>query len=480
MEKECVDMQKTACTTVIMGKNATMSGSVMIARNEDYHGPINPKVFLVSAPSTVKGRTMVSENTKLTYELPDHAMRYTRVPSRDEHEAGEYAEASINEAEVAVSSTESLYGNERVLALDPLVQGGVAEDAINDAVAPFVHSAREGVEFLGELIRRYGSAEGNGILFADREEAWYMEIPTGHHWVAVRIPDDSYAVAPNHVVIEGFDPSDSKNVLTSPDLADFIVRHRLNPRPGTLNFRKIFGTYRELDRVYNCPRAWYAHNVLSPGCCDDPTSGDIPFIRKAERLYAHEDIERVLGSHYNETIYDPIGTMGSEYDKRRFRSISLSRTSHGHILEIRPDAPKHLAGICRLSMGTGAFNPFVPFFTYVEDTPACYRDVTPTISLENAYWVAKLFGYFAEKHRDAFHRETAEYLQRMQILGRQRVEEVTKGAEGKSEHELLAYLTAENDKTAKLFFEAAKEKLESYARRALSSSELSFLMDKNL
>ncbi|MDO5717792.1 MAG: C69 family dipeptidase [Tissierellia bacterium] len=473
-------MRKHECTTVIVGKKASIDGSIIIARNEDYHGPINPKKFVVYEPSKVEDRKYISENTKLVYELPEKALRYTAIPSEDSNEPGEYAQAGINESNVAVSSTESLYGNERVLALDPLIDKGVAEDAINDVVTPFVNTARDGVKFLGELIKRYGSAEGNGIIFADENEAWYMEIPTGHHWVAVRIPDDSYAVAPNHVCIEEIDFKDEENYLWSDGIREFVSDNNLNPYREGFNFRKIFGTYRELDRVYNCPRAWYAHKLLSPNENYDPESGDIPFIKKSPFLISHEDVARVLGSHYNETVYDPIGWMGDENQKRRFRSISLSRTSHGHILQMRPEAQNRLKGIQWISMGTGAFNPFIPFFTYINDTPRQYKNTEEEISLDNAYWIAKIFAYYAETHYKLFHRDTSEYIQRMMILGRQRVKEITEGAVDKSDEELLEYLTRENQKTADLYMEETLKQLKDYAVRAISTSKLTFLMDKNL
>lgn len=472
-------MRKHECTTVIVGKKASIDGSIMIARNEDYHGPINPKRFVVHQPSEEKNRTYTSENTKLTYELPEKAYRTTAMPSEDSNEAGVYASAGINELNVAVSSTESLYGNERVLALDPLIKGGVAEDAINDVVAPFVTSARDGVRYLGELIKKYGSAEGNGIIFADKDDAWYMEIPTGHHWVAVRIPDDCYAVAPNHVCIEEIDFKDPDNYMWSEGIQEFVEENHLNPFQEGWNFRKIFGTYRELDRVYNCPRAWYAQKVLNPDKVYCPVSGDIPFIHKAPHLISHEDVARVLGSHYNETDFDPIGH-GTEQDKRRFRAISLSRTSQGHILQMRPEAEKRVMGIQWISMGTGAFNPFIPFFTYVNDTPTQYKNTREEMHLDNAYWLAKLFAYYAETHHGPFHRDTAEYIQRMMIMGRQRVKEITEGAKGKSDEELLTYLTEENQKTADLYIEETTKQLRDYATRALSISKLSFLMDANL
>lgn len=34
-------------------------------------------------------------------------------------------------------------------------------------VLPYIHSAREGVKYLGDLIAKYGFAEGNGVQFSD-------------------------------------------------------------------------------------------------------------------------------------------------------------------------------------------------------------------------------------------------------------------------------------------------------------------------
>ena len=66
-----------------------------------------------------------------------------------------------------------------MLAYDPYVKNGLAEDSLTTLVLPYIHSAREGVDYLGRLIAKYGSAEGNGIQFIDQDEVWYMEIASG-------------------------------------------------------------------------------------------------------------------------------------------------------------------------------------------------------------------------------------------------------------------------------------------------------------
>ncbi len=475
--------KRTACTTVLVGKKASIDGSIMIARNEDFHKAISPKIFVLEKGIIEKGRIYKSIGTGVKVPLPEKAYKYTSVPQaypHDQENNGFYGEAGINAVNVAVSSTESVYGNPRVLAYDPLVETGIAEDAINDIVLPFINSAREGVQYLGKLIAEFGSAEGNGILFADTEEAWYMEIPCGHHWVAVRIPDDYYAVAPNQVCIEDIDFKNNNEYQWSYGIQDFVKKYNLNPDKQGFNFRHIFGTSTEQDRVYNTPRAWFAQKYLNPEIEQSPTSNDIPFMRKASRLISVEDVEYILSSHYNETDYDPLGNGNTEFEKTRFRAISLSRTAESHILQLRHNTDKGIAGIQWLALGTTAFVPYVPFFTNVLDTPLAYKRMTKRVSTDNAYWLFKLIGHFVEAHHSAFQKGNARYLADMQSLGRKRVEEITEKAKEIAVNELPEFLTIENKKTAEEFLNKSKDYLSELIKDSFSYSKLSFTMDKNL
>ena len=81
---------------------------------------------------------------------------------------------------------------------------------------------RDGRRYLGKLIAKYGSPEGNGVIFSDKDDVWYMEIVTGHHWVAQRIPDDSYAVAANQVAIQQVDFNNPDNFMWSEGIQEFV------------------------------------------------------------------------------------------------------------------------------------------------------------------------------------------------------------------------------------------------------------------
>ncbi len=45
----------------------------------------------------------------------------------------------------------------------------------------------------------------NGIAFQDHDEIWWLETIGGHHWMAVKVPDDHYVAMPNQLGIDHFD-----------------------------------------------------------------------------------------------------------------------------------------------------------------------------------------------------------------------------------------------------------------------------------
>lgn len=470
-----------ACTTILVGKKAAMDGNNLIARNDDTFSPICQQKFVVNpAVHGEKGRHIKSWLNKFEMDLPENAYRYPAVPNVNYKKEGYYEESGINEKNVAMSATESTYGNERTLAFDPLVKDGLDEDCIVNVVLPYIDSAKGGVQYLGQLIAKYGSPAGNSVLFSDKDDIWYMEIVTGHHWVAQRIPDDCYAVAPNRVSIEQVDFSKPNEFMWSEGIQEFVAEHHLNPDPEGWNFRHIFGTFTEQDRHYNTPRAWYAQKYFNPSIDQDPEDPDLPFIRKAEKKISKEDIEFVLGSHYQDTVYDPFGTRGTEEEHHRYRPIGLNRTQNAHILEVRSDVPSDLAGIMWLCIGGPTFTPFVPFFTNMSDTDSSYNDTSMDYNLKDAWWFYKSFAALVESHYSHFVQEDAVYLQELNRYYRGRVEEVIDQAKGKSGEELTAFLTKANQETVAHTRQETEKLWGQLFSEAMRMSKLTFNMDKNL
>ena len=470
----------SACTTILVGKNASVDGSTMIARNDDTFRPITPQKFVIRpAAKNESGRKIKSWLNNFKLDLPENAQAVPAVPNVDYKNRGYYDESGINQKNVAMSCTESTYGNERALAFDPLVKDGLDEDCMQSVVLPYIDSARNGVEYLGKLIAKLGSPAGNSVLFSDKDEIWYMEIVTGHHWVAQRIPDDSYAIAANRVSIEQVDFDDSDNFMWSEGIQEFVAQHHLNVDHQGWNFRHIFGTYSQQDRFYNTNRVWYGQKYFNPEIEQEPTDGDLPFIRRAAKKITREDIEFVLGSHYQNTPYDPFGK-GTEEEKHRFRPIGLNRTQNSHILQIRNDVDHDKAAIMWLCIGGPTFTPFVPFFANMNDTDPSYNNTSMTYNLNDAWWYYKSLAALVETHYPQFVQLDTDYLNELNQYYRRRVYDVIKAAGTKNGSELTTYLTKANQETV-AYTRKRSEKL--WAQMMIDSinmSKLTFNMDKNL
>ena len=127
------------CTTILVGKNASYDGSTLMARNEDCGpGRFMPKKFVVVKPED-QPRHYKSVLSKVQIDLPDNPMRYTAMPDAVPVQ-GIWGEAGINECNVAMSETETLTSNPRVLGADPLVEGGIGEEDMLTIVLPYIHS----------------------------------------------------------------------------------------------------------------------------------------------------------------------------------------------------------------------------------------------------------------------------------------------------------------------------------------------------
>ncbi|UDM32443.1 C69 family dipeptidase [Lentilactobacillus laojiaonis] len=476
-----LDKHLSACTTVLVGKKASIDGSTMIARNDDTFLPLTPQRFDMQPAVHNRKATWVSNQNGFTAPLPESGYRYQETPNVVVEKEGVYAESGFNEKNVGMSATESVYGNERALAYDPLVANGLAEDSLQSMVLPFIDSARDGVQYLGNLIKEYGSPEGNGVIFSDKDDVWYMEIVTGHHWVAQRIPDDAYAVAANQVSIQQVDFNDSKNFMWSEGIQEFVEKYHLNTDKSGWNFRHIFGTSNEKDRFYNTPRVWFAQRYLNPEIIQDPTSAEMPFICYTDKLISVEDIEYILGSHYNETEFDPLGK-GDAASKLRYRPISMNRTQNSHVLQIRNDVPEEMSAIMWLCFGVPAFTPFVPFFGNANDTAPTYSTTPEHCDDVSAYWMYRKLSMLVESHYSDFIQNDIDFLTDTKQVLRTHVQNTFDQAikENLSGEKLTEFLTNQNYQIVDQMKVKTTDFSHELIEKGLTLSKLTYNMDKNL
>ena len=273
------------CTGFVAGKEATADGFRIIARTEDLSGAHN-KTFKVYPHQKNKKPVQFTDSIGFKIELPKESYRYTAICDAEQSE-GIYDEVGFNEHGVAMSATVSASPGKAAEEADPLVENGLSEASMTTVVLPYITTAREGVERIAKIVDTYGSAEGNIVFIADDKESWYIEIYTGHQYAAVKVPDDMYAVVPNHFLL-GYIDTASKDVIASKDL---------------INLPKAKGFYKESDgkfhaaltygeelNDYNRVRLWGGQNKLSPSAQVAYDTKLFSLWRKADKKIALEDV----------------------------------------------------------------------------------------------------------------------------------------------------------------------------------------------
>ncbi len=412
-----------ACTTILVGKKASYDGSTIIARNDDSGaGNYTPKKYVIINPCD-QPRKYTTVISHLTIDLPDNPVRYSATPNVD-NKNGIWCAAGINDFNVAMSATETITSNPRVLSGDPLViydeennvEGGIGEEDIVHIVLPYIKSAKEGVYRLGELLEKYGTYEMNGIAFSDTNEIWYMETIGGHHYIARRVLDEEYVVMPNQFGIDKFDFIDAlgkqENYICSSDLKEFIEKNHLNLNNDEgFNPRLAFGSHDDSDHIYNTPRAWYMLKYFNPKMCEHymPESDDLPFSLVPERKITIEDVKYILSSHYQGTLFDPYLSYGDKSLAGKYRSIGVNRTDDLEIIQMRPYA----LPIEWQCFGSNVFNVAIPQYTCVSKTPDFLNSTTNDVSTNSFYWVSRLISTLA----DASYKDCLNLIERYQLKG---------------------------------------------------------------
>ena len=311
------------------------------------------------------------------------------------------------------------------------VPGGIGEEDFLVLVLPYIRSAREGVLRLAALLERYGTYESNGVAFNDENEIWWMETIGGHHWMARRVPDEVCVLMPNQFGMDAFDWGDAfgeqRAHLCSADLREFIAEHCLDlNQNGAANPRDIFGSRRDMDHIYNTPRAWYMGRYLCPDSHRwegenaefTPESDRIPWALVPDRKVTVEDVKHLLSAHYQGTPYDPYTNRDTGM-RGMYRSIGINRTGVTSICQIRPGLPEAVKAVEWICFGSTTFDALLPVYPQVRKMPAYLSKVTTEVSTENFYWSSRLIGALADPHYAAVAQQIERYQAATVTKGRQ-------------------------------------------------------------
>ncbi|UQS86622.1 C69 family dipeptidase [Nicoliella spurrieriana] len=469
----------SACTSILVGKSASLDGSIMIGRNEDAksawpkHLRVHPKKQFQTS------QWFQSNDNGFKMPLPQIRYQYEATPEWTA-KYGLFEEDGFNEFGVAMSATESTYANPTVLGYDPLVPDGIGEEAMVTVVLPYVKTARQAAKRLGTIIEQFGTCESNGILFADRHEAWYMDTGSGHHWVAIKIPDDCYAVVSNQMAVQKIDFNDPDNYMWSKGLQSFVDVNHLNPAlDGSFNFRNIFGTHSQSDTYYNTPRVWYGQKMFNPEVEQRPDSQEMPMLRTPAHKISIDDAQAFLSSHFQETPFDPIGS-GSNADKKKYRPISLAKTQESHILQLRPNLPQAIGNIHWLAMGVAAQSTYVPFLSGFNTVPDEYQVGGAQYDPKSAYWIFKLVGVLVDPHYPQLGELLKQTQEELSIRYRQLILDADRRCHGMSHSELVTLANEVSTNAAKLALNRYQQLTARLVAESTDLSPLNYKQDLNL
>lgn len=392
----CISAQAHACTGFYVGKDVSEDGSVMIARTEDLTSN-GSKRFIVHAAADHSEGEMYRDAHGLTFPLPEHTYRYTATPASRHKGIGDtpFGAAGFNELGVAATSTVTGYPNAAAIKADPYIDNGLHELSCNDIILSQATSARHGIEIIANIVDTYGCGEGSIIMTADSNEAWYMEIYTGHQYAAIRLPDDMAAVIPNAFMLGEID-LDSPDTIISGDLLTLAKKHNFNVETnGNFNIRE---SYAEEKKDSNTIRIWGGRRLLHGETEENPYDTEYTLLFKPYRKISVKDVMDATRTRYEASKYNP-DIPGNKY----IRTIATSRQEECHILQIRPDMPLDVACVEWLCLANAEFSPYVPYYaSAITSTPRiCTYDPKGYDSL-SMYWANRSLGTLCAQNRTLY------------------------------------------------------------------------------
>ncbi|HEX3029754.1 MAG TPA: C69 family dipeptidase [Clostridia bacterium] len=348
------------CTTIIVGKNATKDGSVIVAHSDD--DVDDGRVIRVPSLS-MPTRNVYYSNASLGSNTQYNSTDIRRYIGTDRGEGyntlseGYASSVPLGNIPGQEGNTyayfDSSYGivNEKGLMIgectcgakftpDPDPQKRIFYSSELSRVAlERCTKAREAVELIGKLLIEYGYyGTGETLLLGDADEGWVMEMcayeedGTSGIWVAQRVPDDEFFVAANEFRIRDVykNPKDTKqlrqmepgyfnayneageerkdliyssNLFAACQGAEWIKEENAIDWLPTVSYGEYGHPYYALRRV------WRAFSKVAPllnlpAKVEDGYTRAYPFSVKPENKLSVLDVAAVYRDHYEGTEFD--------------------------------------------------------------------------------------------------------------------------------------------------------------------------------
>lgn len=357
------------CSSIIIGKQATKDGSVILAHNEDLANYSAHHYVYIPPAKHNQGEVLTTLwGAKIPQPAETYGYSATKIFAKD-YVPGDIT-SGINQHQVAVANNMS-YRRDAPAELP--TEGRIIWTELTQIALERSRTAREAVTIIGDLVHTYKLGSDSGTMFAvtDANEGWWVEVTLEGQWVAQRVPDDSFAVRANIFRIGEVDFADHDNFMYADDVVEYAKKMGWYNGEGAFHFAKTYAAPEKLNDPYNTRRQWRAEEML----------------QSYGRRITPTDVIAILRDHYEGTPYDLTRgyAKGSPHqtDERTLCSIN---TEVSAVIQSRSWLPAEIGAVSWRAMATPCTSMFTPWYFGNNEIPVAFRTGTNQYSANSAYW----------------------------------------------------------------------------------------------
>lgn len=341
-----------ACTCVVVGKEASATGHVIVGHNEDDPGrAVVARHLVPPSDGNCFTRAFGPCSSSVVVSGPTLGYIWSEVRTIPGQSG---ADCYLNEKGVFIASDSCRHSR---LDNEPDLVGGGLVYALRTVLAAKATSARDGVAIATALLDRYGYANtGRCYTIADKDEAWMLQVVMGKHYCARRIDDDQVAFVPNHYTIDRVIVGDPRFII-SPGLVELA-----RDKGWLVGDEKEFdfaATYQDGDSRYKPGNTFRHEHGLQIITGETWKGRPLPFSVRPKASMGVPDVMGILREHYRGTEDDIRDEDSLSPHHTSLRRICTGTTLESLVVRFR-DRPE--LNTLWTATGRPCTSPFVPWY----------------------------------------------------------------------------------------------------------------------
>ena len=333
--------------------------------------------------------------------MPSTTYKYICTPRNTNiHKGYNWQASGINENGVGVSATLSCGTNPDILnkekGNDPFVKTGISEDNLAQIMASTATSAKGAMETIAKIIDEKGNCNPNAIMAVDQNEAWYMELYSGHQYAAVKLPDNKCGVVGNEFVLDSLSDYGKDNYIVSDgiiDVAEEAETATWTSSEHTVENLDLFHSYAEelldTDSSNNSHRrTWRGYSLWAPSSdyaksYDPTTKYPAWFVPENSGNMTVHDVMVVMRDKFDELLEkEGFEAFKKDYERGVLRFIGVETAYQIHAITSDPNLPKELACTEWLCMSDSSYAPFIPLNNAITSMSEEYTHISDAYDLD--------------------------------------------------------------------------------------------------